>query len=124
MRYFVNLILLFFCLPLFCQVQDTCIITYDIGKTELTDAHKEVIDTFLHAYSEIDSLQFSVTGSADYLGNISFNQIISDRRVEGVIGYIQSFRAGSLFNTESKGEVNSHLEKTLGLTGQVQDRRP
>ena len=75
MRYFVNLILLFFYLPLFCQVQDTCIITYDIGKTELTDAHKAVIDTFLHAYSEIDSLQFSVTGSADYLGNISFNQI-------------------------------------------------
>lgn len=122
MRFLYHTIYCILPFSLFGQELDTCLITYDIGHTTLTQQHIELIDSFFLQYQQIDSLEMTITGSADYLGNESLNQKISDKRVAGVADYLMQTRDGLSVTRESKGEVNSHLENELGREGMTTDR--
>ena len=104
--------------------RDTLLLTFDIGKTELTKEHKSLLAELVNTYTQRDSITIDLTGSADYLGNISANQIISDRRIQSVKKYFLEDSVARQWPVmaTSLGEVNSHLEEQLGREGVLSDR--
>ena len=69
-------------------------------------AHEQEMERMLTGLAGHDSIRAEVSGSADYLGNVAFNQEISDERVFNVRDYLSGKRDGWIFEVQSKGEVN------------------
>ena len=103
---------------------DTLRLTYDIGKTSLTPDHIGQLAEAFEALTNADSIVATIIGSADYLGSVDLNRQISDRRVAGVVTHLSSRYSEKKigFITNSKGEINSHLEEKLGAVGVTADR--
>ncbi len=104
-----------------CQ-SDTLIIYHGIGSYHLTDQHKSDVDQFFKEHEEKTSIR--LIASADFLGNIDSNKILSDRRlkeIEDLLTLEYSSKIESITSV-STGEIivdESKYDRSIGI---LQDR--
>lgn len=93
--------------PLSSQRADSLLIYYDINIYSLNAEQKNSILSFLTPKENSTEKYLRITGSADYLGNLKDNQILSDNRVQTVSTFIQESFPNANFQIRDKsfGEI-------------------
>jgi outer membrane protein OmpA-like peptidoglycan-associated protein len=72
------------------QSSASLLLTFETNSAELTPQAKKMLDTLARAMKseKLTSLKFLIEGHADPRGGEQFNQVLSEKRAEKVVGYL------------------------------------
>lgn len=122
-------------------VQYTCVaqtdslnLLYRIAYFDLTENHKSTLDSFFTKLPPYHDYNILITGSADYLGSHSSNQLLSDKRVRHILDYLhqEKFDMLDTIRVKSYGEIDNKgyrdpgggVEKHRTVTIKITNRIP
>ena len=108
MKYRLVLAFLFIQLVIYSQT-DSLNLHYQIAYYNLSHEHKSDIDSFFSQLPPYSKYNIEITGSADYLGSVSSNQLLSDNRVRQILDYIhqEGYYMIDTIVIKSHGEIDN-----------------
>jgi len=109
------------CSPFLCYSQktDTISIYFTLGKSNLTDDTKHLLDSLAYHDVLIASENYGIIGYADYLGSDAENNKLSTKRAEHIAAYLTGLGMANITTVSGKGEI----DKPENDVGYAEDRR-
>jgi len=107
-----------------CDCDFTMNLTFPFDSADLHDDDKAQLDQLAATLknAKLDTVTATIEGHTDSMGDETYNQGLSQRRAEAVLGYLQSQGVGSRFVAKGMGESQPVADNATEA-GRAQNRR-